>query len=196
MPWLLVVGGRVQGSRICVRDEGNFATDQSQNFPHPERIACCSAPNSRPPATKALHIIFGNNTIVVLISWWWAYKCPKHVEQIISAINHSVASSCFSSLRPVICWGWFQTVCSTPKKCTSEILTKIIKCGRPVTMQPAGTSSWTVGRSSGSFSLTRSNPGVGAWVLEFDVKKSSTDFWLRETSLSPSEYPHSKKESP
>jgi hypothetical protein len=25
--------------------------------------------------------------------------CPKHVEQIISAINHSVASSWFSSLR-------------------------------------------------------------------------------------------------
>jgi len=19
-------------------------------------------------------------------SWWWAYKCPKHVEQIISAL--------------------------------------------------------------------------------------------------------------
>jgi len=32
-------------------------------------------------------------------SWWWAYKCPKHVEQLKSAINHSVASSWFSSLR-------------------------------------------------------------------------------------------------
>ena len=32
-------------------------------------------------------------------SWWWAYKCPKHVEQIISAISHSVASSWFYSLR-------------------------------------------------------------------------------------------------
>ena len=32
-------------------------------------------------------------------SWWWAYKCPKHVEQITSAINHSVALSWFSSLR-------------------------------------------------------------------------------------------------
>ena len=32
-------------------------------------------------------------------SWWWAYKCPKHVEQIISAIKHSVAFSWFSSLR-------------------------------------------------------------------------------------------------
>jgi hypothetical protein len=28
-----------------------------------------------------------------------AYKCPKHVEQIISAIRHSVASRWFSSLR-------------------------------------------------------------------------------------------------
>ena len=33
------------------------------NFPHPGLIACCSAPNSQPPATKALHTIFGNNTI-------------------------------------------------------------------------------------------------------------------------------------
>ena len=32
-------------------------------------------------------------------SWWWAYKCPKQLEQIISAITHSVASSWFSSLR-------------------------------------------------------------------------------------------------
>ena len=28
-----------------------------------------------------------------------AYECPKHVEQIINAIEHSVASSWFSSLR-------------------------------------------------------------------------------------------------
>ena len=69
------------------------------NFPHPGRIACCSTPNSRPPATKALHTICGNNTIIVSSSWWWAYECPKHVEQIIIAINHSVASSWFSSLR-------------------------------------------------------------------------------------------------
>jgi hypothetical protein len=32
-------------------------------------------------------------------SWWWAYKCPKHVEQIIGAVKHSVAASWFSSLR-------------------------------------------------------------------------------------------------
>jgi len=62
-------------------------------------IACCSAPNSRPPTTKALHTICGNNTIIVSSCWWWAYNCPKHVEQIISAIKHSVASSWFSSLH-------------------------------------------------------------------------------------------------
>jgi len=74
-------------------------TDQSHTLPHPGRIACCSTPNSRPPATKALHTICGNNTSIVLNSWWWAHRCPKHVEQIISAIKHSVASSWFSSLH-------------------------------------------------------------------------------------------------
>jgi len=89
MPWLLAVGGQVQGSRLCVRDEGSC----SSSFPHP----CCPAPDHRPPATKASHTICGNNTSTVSSSWWWAYKCPKHVEQIISAINRSVASSWFSS---------------------------------------------------------------------------------------------------
>jgi len=69
------------------------------SFPHPGRIACCSAPNSRPPATKTLHTICVNNTSIVSSSWWWAYKCPKHVEQVISAIKHSVTSSWFSSVR-------------------------------------------------------------------------------------------------
>jgi len=72
---------------------------QSHNLPHPGRIACYSSPNSRPPATKALHTICGNNTSTVSSSWWWTYKCPKHFEEIISTIQHSVASSCFSSLR-------------------------------------------------------------------------------------------------
>jgi len=95
MPWLLVVGGQVQVSRLCVRDGGNC----SSSFPHPGRIACCPAPDRRPPATKALHTICGNNTSIDSSSWWWAYKCPKHVEQIISAIKHLVASRWFSSLR-------------------------------------------------------------------------------------------------
>jgi len=72
---------------------------KSHNLPHPGHIACCSACNSWPLATKALHTICGNNTSIVSSSWWWAYKCPKHVEQIISAIKHSAASSWFSSLR-------------------------------------------------------------------------------------------------
>ena len=66
---------------------------------HPGSIACCSAPKSRLPATKALHTICGNNTSIVSSSWWWVYKCRKHVEQIISAIKHSVTSSWFSSVR-------------------------------------------------------------------------------------------------
>ena len=79
VPWLLVVGGQVQGSRLCVRDEGSC----SSSFPHLGHI------------TKSLHTICGNNTNIVSSSWWWAYKCPKNVEQIISVINHSVASSWF-----------------------------------------------------------------------------------------------------
>ena len=46
----------------------------------------------------ALYAICGNKTSIVSSSQWWAYKCSKHVEQILSAIKHSVASSWFSSL--------------------------------------------------------------------------------------------------
>ena len=67
----------------------------SSSFPHPGRTACWPAPDRRPPATKALHTTCDNNTSIVSSSWGWAYKCPKHVEQIISAISHSVASSWF-----------------------------------------------------------------------------------------------------
>ena len=55
----LVVGGRLLGAEqqamrpgwgeLCDRP----ATGKSHNFPYPGRIACCSAPNSRPPTTKA-----------------------------------------------------------------------------------------------------------------------------------------------
>ena len=83
MPWLLLVGGQVQGSWLCVRDEGS----------------CRTAPDRLPPATNALHTTRGNNTCIVSKSWWWPYKCPKHVEQITIAINHSVATSWFSSLH-------------------------------------------------------------------------------------------------
>ena len=57
--WLLVVGGQVQSSRLCVQYKG-----------------CCSTAVQQHPSS--------------LIP-----NCPKHVEHIISAINHSVASSRF-----------------------------------------------------------------------------------------------------
>ena len=75
----------------------------SSSFPHPGRIACCTAPDRQPPATTALHTICGNNTSIVSCSWWWAYKCLKHVEQVTSAINHSVASSCFLLYAVFLC---------------------------------------------------------------------------------------------
>ena len=94
---LLVVGCYEQSSRLCVRGGGSC----SSSFCHPGRIACCPAPDRRPPSTKTLHTIWGISTSIVSSSWWWAYKCPKHVEQIINAINHSVASSWFSSVRRI-----------------------------------------------------------------------------------------------
>ena len=45
----------------CVRDKGSC----SSSFPYPGRIACCPAPNRRPPATNALDTICGNNTSVL-----------------------------------------------------------------------------------------------------------------------------------
>ena len=72
---------------------------QSSSFPHPGRVASCSAPNSRPPATKALQTIYGNNTSIVSSSLWWTCMCPKYVEQITIAVYPSVVSSWFSSLR-------------------------------------------------------------------------------------------------
>jgi len=66
--------GYVSGLREVVR---------LHEFRHPGHIASCSTPNSRLPATKALHTICGDNTSRVSSSWWWAYECPKHVKQII-----------------------------------------------------------------------------------------------------------------
>ena len=47
--WLLVVGGQVQSSRLCVQAEGCCTLC---NIPLPGRIACCSAPDLQQPATK------------------------------------------------------------------------------------------------------------------------------------------------
>ena len=40
------------------------------NIPQHGRIACCPAPDRRPPATEALHTISGKNTSIVSSSWW------------------------------------------------------------------------------------------------------------------------------
>jgi hypothetical protein len=78
---------------------------ESSNIPHSGRLAGCPAPDLRQPANKASQTIGGNNTHIISSSWWWAQKCPKHVEYIISAINHLVASSWFffSTHRPEGC---------------------------------------------------------------------------------------------
>ena len=51
------------------------ATEWSNNFPLPGRIACCPAPDRRPPATKASHIICGNNTSILdfKLSPFWIF---------------------------------------------------------------------------------------------------------------------------
>ena len=44
--------------------------------------------------TTARNTTGSNHCIIPLSSWWWAWWCPKHVEQAIrSAIKNSVASS-------------------------------------------------------------------------------------------------------
>ena len=85
--WLLVVGGQVQGSRLCVHEEGYCTTAVMQ---HPSSWTHNLLPWTWPPTTsnQALHTIVGNNRHIVSSSWWWAQKCPKHAELIISAIKH------------------------------------------------------------------------------------------------------------
>jgi len=74
----LVAGGRWSGAGQQAMRPGWGKLCDSHNFPHPGRIACCSTLNSRPPATKALHTICGNNTSIVSSSWWWAYHHHYH----------------------------------------------------------------------------------------------------------------------
>jgi len=88
---------------VILSDEG-CCTTLSCNIPLPGHIACCPAPDPRQPATKhcTQQAVI---TCIVLSSWWWALKCLKHVQHIISAINHSVASSWFffSTLSGIVC---------------------------------------------------------------------------------------------
>ena len=68
--WLLVVGGQVQDSRLCVQDEG-YSSTESGYIPLPGRIACLQC--TWPPTTsnQALHTIGGSKTRIVSSSWWW-----------------------------------------------------------------------------------------------------------------------------
>jgi len=68
----LVAGVRLLGVEQQAMHPGWGKLYESHNFPH---------------------------TSIVSSSWWWAYECPKHVEQILISIKHSVASSWFSSLH-------------------------------------------------------------------------------------------------
>ena len=89
--WLLVVRGQVHSSRLRVQEEGKLSCAAPTSWTH------SLLPCTWPPTTshQALHTIGGNNTHIVLSSWWWTLKCQKHVECIISAIKHSVTSSWF-----------------------------------------------------------------------------------------------------
>ena len=60
--WLLEVMCRTAGYASGMRD---FVRLQSSKIPHSGRTACCPTPDLQPPATKALHIICGNNTHIV-----------------------------------------------------------------------------------------------------------------------------------
>ena len=62
-------------------------------LPHMVRNALFAGGRRSGAGQQALRTICGNNTSIASSTWWWAYECPNHVEQITSAINHSVASS-------------------------------------------------------------------------------------------------------
>jgi len=95
MPWLLMVGGQVQDSRLCVRYEGSCRT--ASHIPEAQPAALHLTADHQQPRHYTPYAVV--TQVIVSSSWWWAYMCPKHVEQIISAIKHSVTSSWFSSLR-------------------------------------------------------------------------------------------------
>ena len=96
--WCAVLGCWLSGVRCrtagydASRKRDVARLSESCNIPLPWRIACCLHLTT---SNQALNTIGGKSTHIVSRSWWWAYKCPKHVEHIISAIKHSVVSSWF-----------------------------------------------------------------------------------------------------
>ena len=118
----LVAGGQRSGAVQQAMRPGWGKLCDSHNFSHPGRIARFCAPNRRPPATKSLHTICGNNTSIVSSSWWWAYKCPKHVEQIISAIKafRSIYLVFFSTLLQRCTHKHISNISNFPKRCNTK----------------------------------------------------------------------------
>ena len=89
--WLSGLRCRAAGCQSRKKDTARLLV-QHPSFWTDSRLPCTWPPTT---SNQALHTISGNNTHIVSSSWWWAYKCPKHVELITSEINHSVASSWF-----------------------------------------------------------------------------------------------------
>ena len=82
------VAGLVWSWGLCVRFVGCCSI--LQTVTHNPQL------HTRPATwkTTAWNTTGSNHCIILLSSWWWAYWCPKHVEQAIrSAIKTSVATS-------------------------------------------------------------------------------------------------------
>ena len=96
--WFLVAGGRKVRCRTagCASGMRDAVWLLSNSFPHPGCIACCPAPDLPTTSNQESHATCHTSSVVAS-SWWWAWTCQKHVEQITSSIKYWVASSWFSS---------------------------------------------------------------------------------------------------
>ena len=93
--WLLVVGRSGAGQQT-MRPGWGMLFDSVEQHPSPGLIACCPVPDLPTTSKRELYTTCHTNSIVAGC-WWWAYSCPKHVEQTTSSIKHCVATSWFSS---------------------------------------------------------------------------------------------------
>ena len=100
--WCVVLGCCLSGVMCRTADYASTKTDVARLRRATSLFLDSLLPCSWPPTTsnQALHTIGGSNThtysLELLIM---VIEVPEHVEHIISAINHSVVSSLFSSLR-------------------------------------------------------------------------------------------------
>ena len=68
--WLLVVGGQVQGSMLCVQEEGCCSIRRATSlFLDAWPATLHPTPTTR---NQSLHAIGGSNKHIVSSSWWWA----------------------------------------------------------------------------------------------------------------------------